>query len=62
MSFIIYKVKCKKCGYRFNSAFGIVGMRIIAEPAKRCPKCKAVIREGLKTVRHKRKLNCRSGS
>lgn len=54
MSFIIYKVKCKICGHRFNTAFGIVGMRMIAEPAKKCPKCKAVIQEELKGVMRKR--------
>lgn len=48
MSFIIYKIKCKKCGYTFDTAFGIVGMRVIAEPARKCPKCKAIIREELK--------------
>jgi len=54
MSFIIYKVECKICGHKFNTAFGIVGTTMVAEPAKRCPKCKAVMRKELKGVMHKR--------
>ncbi len=39
MSFMIFKIKCKKCKYIFNTAFGIVGTRFIAQPAKKCPQC-----------------------
>jgi RNA polymerase subunit RPABC4/transcription elongation factor Spt4 len=36
---MIFKVKCEKCKYVFNTAFGIVGTRFIAQPAKKCPQC-----------------------
>lgn len=39
MSYITYQVKCRTCGEIYNTAFGIVGMRIIAEPLQKCPKC-----------------------
>jgi len=41
MSFMIFKVKCKKCKYVFDTAFGLVGTRLIAQPAKKCPKCRS---------------------
>ena len=39
MSYITYQVQCQDCGESYNTAFGIVGMRIIAEPIQKCPKC-----------------------
>jgi len=39
MSFMIFKVQCKKCKYIFDTAFGIVNTHLIAQPAKKCPKC-----------------------
>ena len=40
MSYITYQVQCKDCGEIYNTAFGIVGMRVIADPLRRCPKCR----------------------
>ena len=39
MSYLMYQVQCKDCGEIYNTAFGIVGMRIIADPLQKCPKC-----------------------
>jgi rRNA maturation endonuclease Nob1 len=39
MSYLTYQVKCEECGEIYNTAFGIVGMRIIADPLRKCPKC-----------------------
>ncbi len=39
MSFMIFSTQCKKCGHVFDTAFGLVGTRLIAQPAKKCPKC-----------------------
>jgi predicted Zn-ribbon and HTH transcriptional regulator len=39
MSFIIFKMQCKACKYTFDTAFGVVGTRLIAQPAEKCPKC-----------------------
>src|SRR3990170_6527892 len=39
MSFMIYNVKCKKCGEIHRTAFGIVGMTQIAAPLEKCPTC-----------------------
>jgi len=41
MSFIQSTIKCEKCGYEMNVAFGIVGTTQIAGHPKECPKCKS---------------------
>lgn len=41
MSFITSTLKCEKCGYEMNVAFGIVGTTQIAEHPRECPKCKS---------------------
>lgn len=43
MSYLTYQVQCKECGEIYNTAFGIVGMRIIAEPLQKCPKCSGAV-------------------
>ena len=40
MSFITYVVECPKCKERFNTAFGIQGTTLIADPLRECPDCK----------------------
>ncbi len=39
MSFMIFKMQCKVCKHTFDTAFGVVGTRLIAQPAEKCPKC-----------------------
>lgn len=39
MSFIQSTLKCGKCGYEMNVAFGIVGMTIIAQHPEKCSEC-----------------------
>lgn len=39
MSFIMFREKCEGCGKEWNAAFGVLGVQLIAEPPKKCPKC-----------------------
>lgn len=41
MSYMQFQQRCEACGETWNAAFGIVGMKIIAQPPKVCPVCKS---------------------
>jgi rRNA maturation endonuclease Nob1 len=47
MSFIVYKLRCKECKHIFDTAFGVVGSKIIAVPAEKCPQCRSERLENL---------------
>jgi hypothetical protein len=36
MSFIIFTVKCEKCGKVVNTSFGVVNSTVIADPVNKC--------------------------
>lgn len=37
----MFQQKCDDCGAEWNAAFGIVGLTIVAQPPKVCPKCQS---------------------
>jgi DNA-directed RNA polymerase subunit RPC12/RpoP len=39
VSYQQFQQQCSICERKWNAAFGIVGMRIIAEPPRKCPYC-----------------------
>lgn len=39
MSYIQYQLRCDDCKYEMNTAFGIVGTTLVAQPPHACPKC-----------------------
>lgn len=39
MSFIQFQQQCEDCHEKWTAAFGIVGMTMIAQPPRKCPKC-----------------------
>jgi predicted Zn-ribbon and HTH transcriptional regulator len=45
MSFITSTLKCKKCGYEMNVAFGIQGSNLIAAWPERCSECNSTFIE-----------------
>lgn len=45
MSYITYQVKCSRCGEIYNTAFGIVGTTLIADPLKKCPTCGGAVKK-----------------
>jgi hypothetical protein len=41
MSYMMFQQQCKSCDHKWNAAFGIVGMTVIAAPPEKCPACQS---------------------